>query len=183
MLVMHTVLYCCILLGMKLLLLISVTYNGISSGTKKVNCGVPQGSILGLLLFHIYIYTYIYIYINDFSSICKFTTPVLIADDTNLYSGGTNLQAMASNINYELEQMSLWLKWINCPLMWRKYTTPPTKSFRWLAPVIRMRYLGHQMSLDAEILLDCVRQDHLKGKLVVQTQRMKYTYIHCITRR
>ena len=79
-----------------------VTYNGISSGTKTINCGVPQGSILGPLLF--------LIYINDLCSACNFTTPVLFADDTNLFSSGTDLPAMANNINYELEQISLWLK-------------------------------------------------------------------------
>ena len=79
-----------------------LTYNGISSGTKTINCGVPQGSILGPLLF--------LIYINDLCSACKFTTPVLFADDTNLFSSGTDLPAMANNINYELEQISLWLK-------------------------------------------------------------------------
>ena len=81
-----------------------VTYNGISSGTKTINCGVPQGSILGPLLF------LIYMYINDLCSAYKFTTPVLFADDTNLFSSGTDLPAMANNINYELEQISLWLK-------------------------------------------------------------------------
>ena len=79
-----------------------VTYNGMSSGTKTINCGVPQGSILGPLLF--------LIYINDLCSAYKFTMPVLFADDTNLFSSGTDLPAMANNINYELEQISLWLK-------------------------------------------------------------------------
>ena len=79
-----------------------VTCYGISSGRGTINCGVPQGSILGPIL--------LIIYINDSCSVCKFTTPVLFADDTNLFSSGTDLPAMANNINFELEEISLWLK-------------------------------------------------------------------------
>ena len=51
-----------------------VTYNGISSNTKNVMCGVPQGSILGPLLF--------LVYINDLCSVCEYATPISFADDT-----------------------------------------------------------------------------------------------------
>ena len=61
-----------------------VTYNGISSFTKTVKCGVPQGSILGPLLF--------LIYINDLCYVCKHTFPILFADDTNLFSSGKKLK-------------------------------------------------------------------------------------------
>ena len=55
-----------------------VTFNGVSSATKLISCGVPQGSILGPLLF--------LIYINDLHAVCKNTFPILFADDTNLFT-------------------------------------------------------------------------------------------------
>ena len=79
-----------------------VTYNGISSLTKTVKCGVPQGSILGPLLF--------LIYINDLCSVCKHTFPILFADDTNLFSSGKEIEALEANINSELSHISTWLK-------------------------------------------------------------------------
>ena len=71
-----------------------VTYNGVSSATKYTVCGVPQGSVLGPLLF--------LIYINDLCSVCKHTTPILFADDTNLFCSGADLGNMEMNINSEL---------------------------------------------------------------------------------
>ena len=79
-----------------------VTYNGVSSQYKSISCGVPQGSILGPQLF--------LVYINDLCSLCKHTTPLLFADDTNLFCNGTDLQQMEKCINDELAQISQWLK-------------------------------------------------------------------------
>ena len=79
-----------------------VTYNGISSVIKTVKCGVPQGSILGPLLF--------LIHINDLCSVCKHTFPILFADDTNLFSSGKDIKTLETNINDELSRISLWLK-------------------------------------------------------------------------
>ena len=54
-----------------------VTYNSIKSTTEKINCGVPQGSILSPLLF--------LIYINDLSTVSKACMSILFADDTNMF--------------------------------------------------------------------------------------------------
>ena len=79
-----------------------VTYNGVVSAMKGISCGVPHGSILGPLLF--------LMYINDLCSMCKYTTPILFADDTNLFCSGPDIKTMESNINNELTEISLWLK-------------------------------------------------------------------------
>ena len=79
-----------------------VLYDGVQSSMKTIKCGVPQGSILGPLLF--------LIYINDLATICKHTLPFLFADDTNLFKHGNDLNEMVNSLNQELLDISLWLK-------------------------------------------------------------------------
>ena len=68
----------------------------------QIKCGVPQGSILGPLLF--------LIYINDLSLVTKFLSPVIFADDTNLFYSHNNIKILFKNANDELEKISQWFK-------------------------------------------------------------------------
>ena len=79
-----------------------VTYNGVSSPVNNITCGVPQGSILGPLLF--------LLYMNDLGHICSNTTSILFAGDTNLFKSGKDLNKMQDELNSELAKIFLGLK-------------------------------------------------------------------------
>ena len=79
-----------------------VTYNGVSSDVRILQCGVPRGSILRPLLF--------LIYINDLATVCTSSFPILFADDTNLFSHGKDIFSLQVTLNQELASKSKWLK-------------------------------------------------------------------------
>ena len=78
-----------------------VTYNGVKSKQEIITCGVPQGSLLGPLLF--------LLYVNDLYLVTKASLPVLFADDTNIFITGKNSKEMCDKINEDLENIREWL--------------------------------------------------------------------------
>ena len=70
--------------------------------TCGMTCGIPQGSVLGPLLF--------LLFINDLCNLPNNATPFVFADDTTLFLKGKNLQQMSSTINNELSSICLWLR-------------------------------------------------------------------------
>ena len=75
--------------------------NNIRSDTRKVTCGVPQGSILGPLLF--------LIYINDLPNSELISDGRLFADDTNLTFADSNPDKLISVLNDDLKTLQNWL--------------------------------------------------------------------------
>ena len=78
-----------------------VSVNGHISETLQIRCGVPQGSVLGPLLF--------LIYINDLPSVSKCLTFYLFADDTDIYFEASDLFTLQKVINRELRHAKKWL--------------------------------------------------------------------------
>ena len=78
-----------------------VVFNGIESTKRTVTCGVPQGSILGPLLF--------LLYINDMACISNILYPMLFADDTNVFLSGRTANQLIRIMNGELLNIVDWL--------------------------------------------------------------------------
>ena len=75
-----------------------VSLYGTNSDYQTITCGVPQGSVLGPLLF--------LLYVNDMNKCSNILEFHLFADDTNLLLNNKNLQNLESNLNIELENVS-----------------------------------------------------------------------------
>ena len=79
-----------------------VFHNNNKSETKHITHGVPQGSILGPLLF--------IIYVNDFSRASDLLFSIMFADDTSVFIEGHSFNEVIESLNTELKKVSFWLQ-------------------------------------------------------------------------
>ena len=79
-----------------------VSINDYKSNLADVKCGVPEGSILGPLLFLFYI-TYLHVAIK-YSEVHHF------ANNTNLLNFNSCVKSINKQVNYDLKNLSNWLK-------------------------------------------------------------------------
>ena len=79
-----------------------VTYNVAKCEREIIKRGVPQGSILGPLLFLVYIF--------DLSTVSNDCFSVLFADDTNMSVTAKNAADMCVKLNNDLHEICEWLR-------------------------------------------------------------------------
>ena len=79
-----------------------VSYLGIQSNTMVMSFGVPQGSVVGPLLF--------ILYSNDTPNSLIHCKTILFADDTTVYIAGDNQQALYDQVNTDLKNLTDWFR-------------------------------------------------------------------------
>ena len=78
-----------------------VTYgNNKQSNLLSISCGVPQGSILGPLLF--------LLYVNDLRNATNILQTIMFADDTNLFCSHKTIKELFKIMNHELIKIQQW---------------------------------------------------------------------------
>ena len=107
--------------------------NGQTSSSKEIVCEIPQGSILGPLLF--------LLCINDMTDCLEKTTEYLYSDDTEISSSSDNFDTLIKNLNYDLNNIRKWLSK-------NKLKHHPTKS--------KVMFIGSSSNLNKKVKDNCV---------------------------
>ena len=118
-----------------------------SSDLRKISCGVPQGSVLGPLVF--------LAYINDLPNISRTSIFFLFADDTNLYHEADSLKKLERVVNTELKWLNLSVNRLALNIkptnfvIFHPFNKPPKETItlqinkKWIIEVKKIyRYLG-----------------------------------------
>ena len=86
-----------------------VEFNGVSSESCKIKCGVPQGFILGPLLF-----------LNDLCNVSKVVDFILFADDTTIFFSHKVFIFLPEILNSEMLKLTEWCRANKLPINFKR---------------------------------------------------------------
>ena len=117
------------------------------SGPACLYRGVPQGSILGALLFSVYM--------NDLPLLLRETEVDIYADDTTIWLSGANCTEIQQTLNVSLSKANSWLKF--------NEMQPNSKKTKHLL-IGTTKKLSHNEITTLELSLDNVRLEESVGE-------------------
>ena len=113
-----------------------VQISNVKSEKLYIRSGVPQGSILGPILF--------LLYINDLTIVCDDLNIDLYADDSNLYESGYNKSIIENKLQFKLNCIQNWCRINNMCLH------PHKSKCMLLGSRIKLQKLNTTLSLDID---------------------------------
>ena len=125
-----------------------VCFDNVNSNHQSVNCGVPQGSILGPLLF--------LLYINDIVQVSDVLLPIIYADDTNVFLKGNSVNETITKMNHELSNV---VDWLNC----KKLSLNVAKTQYIIFRSSRRKIINHDKILINNTEISCVSHTKFIG--------------------
>ena len=125
-----------------------VVFDGQESEIHGVQCGVPQGSILGPLLF--------ILYMNDICNVSDIFFAIMYADDTSLVVNGKDLNTLIQLLNTALIDLCTWFKA-------NRLSLNTTKTFYMIFHRTRIK---HMSGVANSIVMD--------NTILVKTSSLKY---------
>ena len=125
------------------------TFNEFTSNPIENTLGVPQGSVLGPILF--------ILYINDMKRVLRYCDINLFADDTVLFIAAKNLSEAVEHLNEDLHSLGNWLKFKKLKLN--------TSKTKYLIISSRVNVDNICVSIDGETI-DRVREIKYLGVII-----------------
>lgn len=124
------------------------------SSLKSSTTGVPQGSILGPLLFSLYI--------NNLPAVCKGVDIIMYADDAVIYVHGRDMEQVATKLSSAMDKISNWLNSSCLTLNVEKTVGIYLAKSKKVKDIPNIYFNGQKMNIMTEIKYLGVQIKHIK---------------------